>query len=139
MTITQKFAGYNKRCAWLKNYQYSPASNEDEIPYWCSNRTIWHGRSDLIETVILTELIFLRDNFAGHDSEFELSGCFAYFWYKFGINKLQMQKASWQLHNDGFVTRHFREVIAGENGIHKELDLRLSTELTGFLLRTEAN
>ena len=98
MTITQKSSKRNKRCVQAKHYVNPLLLLGNEIPYWCYHRTVWQGKTYLIALVVLNELASLKQDFADDDNDFELTNCFSYFWKKFNINKLEMQKASYRLH-----------------------------------------
>ena len=100
MNISQKSNQYNTRRAVLKNNPYFLANNE--LPYWQGNPK---SKSDLIATVILTELVSLKyDSGSDDEDDFELKDCFAHFWKRFNINKLQMQRATCHLHQAGIVS-----------------------------------
>lgn len=123
MTVSQRFNEHKH--VPIKNYLYFLAAHE--VPYWCSRKQIWRGKSDFVEIIILTELVSLKHKIAdgNADTEVEIKDCFAYFWERFRINKLQMQRASCRLHLEGVITRSFREVII-EDQAYKELDIKLN-------------
>lgn len=102
-----------------------------ELPN-CS-RTFPQNRPDLVEIIVLTELVGLKRKFACKSEDFYLKNCFAYFWERFRISKLQMQKVSHRLHSSGIVTHSFREVITEER-VYKELDLRLNIDCVSVVV-----
>ena len=129
MRILQNPNPHNIRCALFK--KCTESLTDKEMTYCRGNPK---SKLDLIATVILTELVSLKhDADSVNEADFELKNCFAHFWKRFKINKLQMQRASCRLHQAGIVTRLFREIIL-EDRVYKELDLKLNTdELTDLV------
>ena len=126
MTITQKADGCNKAAAPTKN----------NLPFFQSYGSIFAPcQFRLPEAVIITELLSLRYEIGNYREDFILTDCFAHFRKKFGMSKIDMQKASCHLHRSGIITRSFREITVGSQ-IHKELDIRLN--ITGLTDLSEA-
>jgi len=126
MTITQKANGCNKAADPTKN----------NLPFFQSYGSIFAPcQFGLLEAVIITELLSLRYEIGDYNGDFILTDCFAHFRKKFGMSKIDMQKASCHLHRSGIITRSFREITVGSQ-IHKELDIRLN--ITGLTDLSEA-
>ena len=126
MTITQKADGCNKASDPTKN----------NLPFFQSYGSIFATcQFGLPEAVIITELLSLRYEIGDYREDFILTDCFAHFRKKFGMSKVDMQKASCHLHRSGIITRSFREITVGSQ-IHKELDIRLN--ITGLTDLSEA-
>ena len=126
MTITQKANGCNKAANPTKN----------NLPFFQSYGSIFAPcQFRLPEAVIITELLYLRYENGNYREDFVLTDCFAHFRKKFGMSKIDMQKASCHLHRSGIITRSFREITVGYQ-IHKELDIRLN--ITGLTDLSEA-
>jgi hypothetical protein len=110
----------------LYNYFLEDSSVLDHLP--CHRQCMGSNFGSMkTEQLILNEL--MRLSFSPSMTEdvntFKLRRCFSYFNQKFGISKLQMQKASCHLSSFGLVSRSFREVISIEDIASKELDLTL--------------
>ena len=126
MTITQEAEGCNKVADPTKN----------KLPFFQSYGSIFSPcQFGLPEAVIITELLSLRYEIGDYREDFILTDCFAHFRKKFGMSKIDMQKASCHLHRSGIITRSFREITVGSQ-IHKELDIRLN--ITGLTDLSEA-
>ena len=126
MTITQEAKGCNKAADPTKN----------KLPFFQSYGSIFAlCQFGLPEAVIITELLSLRYEIGDYREDFILTDCFAHFRKKFGMSKIDMQKASCHLHRSGIITRSFREITVGSQ-IHKELDIRLN--ITGLTDLSEA-
>lgn len=124
MNLTKKFASRNNKYKIINKIL-------------CRHpKTFPQNRPDLVEIIVLTELVGLKRRFADQDADFYLKNCFAYFWKRFRISKLQMQKVSNRLHSSGIVTRSFREVIT-EDRVYKELDLKLNIDCVNVVVEAE--
>ena len=95
MTITQKANGCNKAANPTKN----------NLPFFQSYGSIFAPcQFRLPEAVIITELLSLRYESGDYNGDFILTDCFAHFRKKFGMSKIDMQKASCHLHGSGIIT-----------------------------------
>ena len=131
MNITQNLKGYNKRYSKSKNSTYF-LKDSGLPPYRFRHKLC-------VENTVLKELILLSYSLPSNGNDFKLKNCFAYFGRKFGINKLQMQKASYHLSSWGVISRSFREVITGEDAVFKELDLTLHIDRLNAALEEEVD
>ena len=85
MTITQEAEGCNKAADPTKN----------KLPFFQSYGSIFSPcQFGLPEAVIITELLSLRYEIGDYREDFILTDCFAHFRKKFGMSKIDMQKAS---------------------------------------------